>query len=204
LKPIALKHSAADKKPHSISRLRILDAAEKLFMEKGYAAVTMRDVAEAVGIRQASLYHHVPDGKEQLYVEIIERTMLRHREGLESVLKKSKAIIAKELYTAAMWFFSQPAIDAMRMVNSDLPLISQVSAKRLLGITFESTMVPIITVLEASKKRGEIRKADFILFAGAFLSCIQSLQGAHLFTDIPKDRLAHELIDIFLNGLLKS
>lgn len=39
-------------------RAEILDAAGELFTTKGYANTSTRAVADAVGIRQASLYHH--------------------------------------------------------------------------------------------------------------------------------------------------
>ncbi|MEV0434254.1 helix-turn-helix domain-containing protein [Nocardia sp. NPDC050413] len=39
-------------------RAEILDAAAELFTTKGYANTSTRAVADAVGIRQASLYHH--------------------------------------------------------------------------------------------------------------------------------------------------
>jgi len=51
---------------------RILDAAEELFAERGYAGTTLRDVAEAVGIRIPSLYNHI-ESKEGLYAAVLER-----------------------------------------------------------------------------------------------------------------------------------
>ncbi|MGW5308910.1 TetR/AcrR family transcriptional regulator [Nocardia thailandica] len=39
-------------------RAEILDAAAELFTTQGYASTSTRAVADAVGIRQASLYHH--------------------------------------------------------------------------------------------------------------------------------------------------
>ena len=39
---------------------RILDAAENLFADRGYAGTTMRDVSAAVGLRTPSLYNHFP------------------------------------------------------------------------------------------------------------------------------------------------
>ncbi len=49
------------------ARERVLDAAERLFAERGYASVTLRDIAAEVGIRHTSLYHHVPGGKEAIF-----------------------------------------------------------------------------------------------------------------------------------------
>ena len=51
---------------------RILDAAEALFAEHGYAGTTLRDVAERVGIRIPSLYNHFA-GKDALYTAVLER-----------------------------------------------------------------------------------------------------------------------------------
>ena len=38
-------------------REQILEVAARLFTSKGYAATSTREIAEAVGIRQASLYY---------------------------------------------------------------------------------------------------------------------------------------------------
>ena len=51
---------------------RILDAAEALFAERGFAGTTLRDVAGAVGIRTPSLYNHFA-GKDELYAAVLER-----------------------------------------------------------------------------------------------------------------------------------
>jgi AcrR family transcriptional regulator len=51
---------------------RILDEAEAMFAEHGYAATTLRDVAAAVGVRNPSLYNHFVS-KDSLYAAVLER-----------------------------------------------------------------------------------------------------------------------------------
>jgi AcrR family transcriptional regulator len=46
------------RRPGATGRQEVLDAAGELFTTRGFAATSTRQVAEAVGIRQASLYHH--------------------------------------------------------------------------------------------------------------------------------------------------
>jgi AcrR family transcriptional regulator len=46
------------RRPGHTPRDEILDAAAELFTEHGYANTSTRRIADAVGMRQASLYHH--------------------------------------------------------------------------------------------------------------------------------------------------
>jgi len=57
------------------TRAAILDAARVLFAERGYGAVTNKDVASAVGITTGALYHYV-ESKLDLYAEV-DRDMQR-------------------------------------------------------------------------------------------------------------------------------
>jgi AcrR family transcriptional regulator len=49
---------AQARRPGNTARDEILDAAAELFTTQGYASTSTRRIADAVGIRQASLYHH--------------------------------------------------------------------------------------------------------------------------------------------------
>jgi AcrR family transcriptional regulator len=58
--------------PRSDNRLPlILDEAARLFREKGYAATSMRDIANAVDMLPGSLYYHF-SAKEDLLVAVYE------------------------------------------------------------------------------------------------------------------------------------
>ncbi len=61
------------------TRQNIFDCARRLFAERGYGAVTNKDVAEAAGITTGALYHYV-DSKLDLYVEV-HRDMQRRVYG---------------------------------------------------------------------------------------------------------------------------
>lgn len=53
---------------------KIFEAAIDLFAEKGYDATSMREIAEAVGIKKASLYSHYK-GKEEILEKIMEQPL---------------------------------------------------------------------------------------------------------------------------------
>jgi AcrR family transcriptional regulator len=67
-------------------REEILDAAAGLFVSQGLAATTTRQIAERVGIRQASLYYHF-SGKDEILLELLTQSVrpsLRAAATLES------------------------------------------------------------------------------------------------------------------------
>lgn len=55
-------------------REQVLEAAARLFTSKGYAATSTREIADAVGIRQASLYYHFA-GKGEIVTELLSQTI---------------------------------------------------------------------------------------------------------------------------------
>jgi AcrR family transcriptional regulator len=67
-------------------RAEILDAAAELFVSQGLAATTTRQIADRVGIRQASLYYYFA-GKDELLLELLSQSVrpsLRVSAELES------------------------------------------------------------------------------------------------------------------------
>lgn len=62
----------------------ILDEATRLFAERGYEGTSMADLAERVGLRKASLFHHFAS-KEQLRQAVLERLVQRITSKLASL-----------------------------------------------------------------------------------------------------------------------
>ncbi len=61
-------------RPGSTAREEILDAAAELFTNQGFANTSTRAIADAVGIRQSSLYHHFAT-KEDILGELLDGTV---------------------------------------------------------------------------------------------------------------------------------
>jgi AcrR family transcriptional regulator len=55
-------------------REHILDVATTLFCSHGYTATSTRQIADAVGLRQASLFHYF-EKKEEILIELLDRTL---------------------------------------------------------------------------------------------------------------------------------
>lgn len=80
-------------------KTEIITVAAQLFKEKGYSAVTMRDIAQAMNIKAASLYNHIKSKQEILVLIIIEiaeeftSTILQIVSSDESTIEKLKKVI---------------------------------------------------------------------------------------------------------------
>lgn len=56
---------------------QIYRVAARIFCEKGFDAASMSDIAEAVGITKAGIYHYIPGGKKDLLYAIMSYGMDR-------------------------------------------------------------------------------------------------------------------------------
>jgi AcrR family transcriptional regulator len=74
-------------------RQRILDATEEIMLKEGYAAVSSRSVATAVGI-QAPLVHYYFDTLDDLFVALLQRRAGRNVERLAEALASSEPLRA--------------------------------------------------------------------------------------------------------------
>ncbi len=72
----------------SSTRERIAAVAAPLFADRGFAGVSMRDIADAVGVKAASLYNHYPD-KDALYAAALEQVFVRRAALVEDALKST-------------------------------------------------------------------------------------------------------------------
>jgi AcrR family transcriptional regulator len=86
-----------------VTREDILEAAAQVFREKGFHGASMSDIAEAVDLRKASLYHHV-SSKQEILSELLDRALQILLERISAVTvqnisadKKLKMMICEYL-----------------------------------------------------------------------------------------------------------
>ena len=192
--------------PNNETREQILRVAEELFSKRGFAAVKLRDIALAVGMRHASLYYYAPGGKEGLFVEVMQRSFHRHREGMAQAIATAGDDLSAQMNALATWIISQPPMDLARMAHADLPAIDPQIAAELGELAIDSMTIPIIDALKAAEARGAIRPLmDHGLAAMAFNVLLQSVHqvpAEAIEQNIPGGRVAmgQTLVDMLLYG----
>lgn len=72
-----------------MTREDILEAAAQAFRQKGFHGASMTDIAEAVNLQKASLYHHV-SSKQEILSELLDR-------ALQMLLERISAITIQDI-----------------------------------------------------------------------------------------------------------
>jgi TetR/AcrR family transcriptional regulator, lmrAB and yxaGH operons repressor len=66
------------------SRAALIDKAATLFRRQGYAATGLNQILEEAGVKPGSLYHHFPQGKQQLAAAVVDNVGA----GIEQLLRR--------------------------------------------------------------------------------------------------------------------
>jgi AcrR family transcriptional regulator len=108
-------------------RLQLLNAAQEVFVENGYHAAVMDEIAERAGVSKPVLYQHFP-GKLELYLALldlhVDDMVTRCREALASTSDNKQRVQAA---IGAFFDFVSGQGEAFRLVfESDLRNVASV------------------------------------------------------------------------------
>ncbi|PHN08334.1 TetR family transcriptional regulator [Flavilitoribacter nigricans DSM 23189 = NBRC 102662] len=178
-----------------------MEAAARLFREKGYTATSMRDLAQAVDLKASSLYNHI-SGKEGLLREICFNNAHRfHREldqieiREDSAEAKVRALIHLHIQVATEDITSITAFnDEWRHLTE--PHLSEFIAQRK---SYESRFRSII---EAGMKDGSFKVFHANIALYTIFSAIRWIYDWYQpGKSISMEQLEEEISGLLLNGL---
>jgi len=195
----------AEREP-ATARENVLDVAERHFAQRGYASVTLKDIARDLGMRQPSLYYHAPGGKEELYVEVMVRHLARQREGVEAAVgtpDPSEGIkgLHARLERAAHYMLSRPPIDLRRIAFADMPDLSPDGAKRVEAEVGRSLFGPIMELFAAALAAGQLRHTDVGMHTVSFLTLVDVLRNGEPYSGEKAETLVKPMLDMLLHGI---
>ncbi|MGF1570873.1 MAG: TetR/AcrR family transcriptional regulator [Nodosilinea sp.] len=183
------------------SRETVLDAAEQLFTARGYTAVTLKHIADQLGIKQASLYYHFPLGKEDLYVEVMLRHLEYRRTTLEQLVSRAEPTLRSCLFEVGVWLIRQQPLHAGRMFVSDLPELSSDKAAQLETSIYRCAFAPIEAIFAWYRQQLKPQfQEDLGFIGGTFLCSLESLYTFKQYGAKTDEELVGDLIDLLLEG----
>lgn len=178
----------------------IITTAAKLFKEKGYSAVTMRDLATAIGMKAASLYNHI-NSKQEILKAIIISIAEEFTSGMTEIINADSSNITKlkrivDLHVS----ITAKNTNGMASLNNDwMHLEDQLDYYLLLRNEYEANFLNII---KQGISAGEIKQSNPEVIMFSMLSTLRSL---YLWIpkkeDLNANDLAKSLSDVLIDGI---
>ena len=181
----------------SSTRERALEVAERLLQLEGYRAVSMEAVAQGVGIRKASLYHHFPGGKDELMMAVAERFVAREEAGFQAAIGFSPGATV-QLEALARWIFSEGR-QTESLIREAIRYMPEAHQKQIGEHFFRRLFLPVHGVLERGIAQGEFRVHDTEMSTFAFLGLLSEMSNSsHMKAS---KNVVHRLLDLFVHGI---
>ncbi len=141
------------------ARDRILAEAASLFVARGYHGISMREIAEQVGLSKAALYYHFED-KESLFLAVLQENL----ESLERLIAESHAqptTRARLGWLLRAIFAQAPAQRAIiRLANQEIRHLDPAARAEFARLYEEKFTGQIAALLQNGIDRGELRVLD--------------------------------------------
>ena len=189
------------------SRAAILDAAKRLFMQDGYRGISMRQIAEAVGVTKAALYYHFHD-KEDLFIAIVEQYLLEMSALIDQVTalgSGAAGVGAREQVSELVRrILAQPPEQRsiIRLASQELGNIHPHHRARFLALYHDRFVGRITTLLQAGMSRGELRTMDPNVATWSLLGMMYPyFHPTPPTQSAPTPALIDQLLQIYFDGM---
>ena len=183
------------------TREQILRAARRLFLRRGYADVSMGEIAWAAGMTKPTLYYHFGK-KEGLYVDMLIQ-LLEEVGGYIQTLARSQQPVREQLYELALGYFLHANSTMEPMLRDATALLSTERRDQVWATYRRAMFSPIEEIMGAGMRRGALRQGDAHMLARTFLGMLEALTapgGRAGRTEAEHQTIARALADLFLDG----
>jgi len=184
------------------SKEAVLDAAQRLINQYGYAGFSMRDLALQSGLAKATLYHHFED-KREIFLQVLQRDL----KTVHAQLVDAASIpgdLETRLRNVTRTFFDLASERGMVLLST---------LRQAAGLEREFCMLmreyrdelhrPIVELFTEAIADGTIRPIDTELATLSFFGILQVFTSRHLImNDMELDEHAVDFVlDFALRGL---
>jgi AcrR family transcriptional regulator len=189
----------------SEGRERVLRQAHALFIERGFAEVSMQQIADASGMTKASLYYHFKD-KEDLFAHVVQHESQRLIHGVTAELDGVEGF-HEQLKRVALHFFKAIRSDIGRLMTDFQRHVSAERHDRMHKALGEGTLDPIGVLrpyFQRAQETGEMRPGDtdfaIMLFFSMVGGCCKFAEHHPGQIHLGEEQ-AEQIVEVFLHGV---
>jgi TetR/AcrR family transcriptional regulator, cholesterol catabolism regulator len=187
----------------SARRREILDAATKVFADKGIVAATVRDIGDRAGILSGSLYHHF-SSKEEMISEILVPVVRSQVEAFDDIVADTRdpdQILRRLIAGAVAQTAANPYV--ARILRHDSRHIPEMAGLDAVVKQQRAVMTRWTSAVKVGIASGRFRSdVDPLIVAWSIADVVL---GAYRFMKpvgrTPADQVADQLAALILDGL---
>jgi AcrR family transcriptional regulator len=184
-------------------RARIVEAAEALFLSRGFVAVTSSDIAAGLGISKATLYKAFP-GKEAILREVIRRVMNDILAGVESLIDDASLGFGEKM-VSLLSFLGTGLARFEPVLVRDLQKCAPEIWKEIEDFRREKILKNFKVILRDGRREGVFREdVDLDLLLAMFLDLVQKFVNPAAIMRSGRSPAAtfQSVIKVFFQGIL--
>lgn len=145
--------------PENAMRARILDTAARLFAERGYNGIAMREIAEAVGVSKAGLYYHFQD-KADLLLAILNAHLDATSQIVQAAQRRPTAREQIAALVRGLLALVPERGAVMRLAHAEIGNLAP-QQQQAFGAAYHSAFIGAVeAMLRGGVARGELRACD--------------------------------------------
>jgi AcrR family transcriptional regulator len=185
-------------------RERILDVARDLFLAKGFAATSMQEIADAVGMTKPALYYHFRD-KQDLLLAVLGREMEEGQRAFFATVT-AEPTLRRRLEQGASWTFSRIQGDLGRLM-SDMHRVLPADRVHEFKCSHPMPVDLVKQILVDAKASGELGcEEDMDVLARLYVGMIfgqLAMQNSEEIQRLDANRLGKIVARIFMDGVCR-
>ncbi len=183
-------------------RKQLVEAAIKVFEEKGFHNTTVRDIGRASGLTQGTIYNYVRSKEDILYL-VCDRIVTEYLDSVRRAMAAEGDLISRT--RAALDGVTRVMVEhksGILMLYHESHNLDRESRRSIMArvdefITSFEQLLSEVNALRPLPTRNIRSLANIV----TFLPTIFALRGWGFSADVPEDELVSELVDFMVSGL---
>lgn len=182
-------------------RARILNVARAAFIERGFADVSMQEIASAAGLTKAAIYYHFSD-KEALFESVLIDEIELMGAGIAARLNQDLPL-RDQLERVARFALESGRGDVGRLVD-DVHRYCADGSIHSVQARVDGLYGVIRAAFARAREAGEIRAVDIDVAVALYLGMIGSqIKGPAMrhVIDVPPEEMARAIAGMVVDGI---
>jgi AcrR family transcriptional regulator len=181
---------------------RILQIARRLFVQQGYTATSMRQVAGEAGIGKATIYHHFPD-KQAVVMALLQEDIGHMKEVLQLVQAQDEPRQRIQVAATASINFLFEFVEIMQIVRREVPGGRDQLQAEFAGL-FQEYIALLAEAIRRGMEQGIFRTVEPTDAARVLIAMIQGTFAMAYLGNRPSQppkKVAAALLDVYFQGI---